>query len=77
MLKKKHEKGFLSALTEKAWKWQKTYRIKFIDSLRFIASSLSSFADNLAEKLHNSECNRCKSFHEYVKTKDELLIFKC
>ena len=48
-----------------------------MDSVRFIASSLSSFADNLAEELHNSECNYFKSFHEYVKTKNELLIFKC
>ena len=38
-----------------------------MDSVRFIASLLSSFADNLAEELHNSECSYCKSFHEYVK----------
>ena len=78
MFKRKIEKDFLSALIEKELKNdKKKYRIKFMNSVRFIASSLSSFLDNLPVGLHNSECNYCKSFLEFVKTKDELLIFKC
>ena len=54
-----------------------TYRKKFIDSVRFMASSLSSLADNLAEGLHNSKCNDCKSYLEYMNVKDGLLLFNC
>ena len=32
-----------------------TYKIRFIDSLRFIVSSLSDLADNLAEGLHDGK----------------------
>ena len=42
-------------------------RIKFINNVRFMASSLSSLVDNLAEGLHNSICKNCKSYLEYVK----------
>ena len=37
------------------------YKIKFIDSARFMAISLSSLADNLAEGIHNSKWHDCKS----------------
>ena len=50
-----------------------TYKIKFIDSFRFMSSSLSSLADNLFEGLHND----CKSRLEYTSAKDRLLIFNC
>ena len=46
-----------------------TYKIMFIDSLRFMSSSLSSLAHNVAEGLHNNKC--------IVSIKDELLTFKC
>lgn len=36
-----------------------TYIIKFIDSIRFIASSLSNLVDNFAGGLHKSKCNDC------------------
>ena len=36
------------------------YKIKFIDSARFMAISLSNLADNLAEGLHNSKQYDCK-----------------
>ena len=45
------------------------YKIKFIDSYRFMSTSLSKLVDNLAERLHN---NRCV---DYMTTKDEKLIF--
>ena len=33
--------------------------VKFIDRARFIASSLSSLADNLAEEIRKLECKDC------------------
>ena len=54
-----------------------TYKIKFIDSYRFMSSmSLSKLIDNLTEGLHNNKCLDCKSCLDYIKTKYEKLIFK-
>ena len=47
-----------------------TYKIKFIDSFRFISSSLSSLADNLSEEIHNYKCTNCNSFLDSISTKD-------
>ena len=52
------------------------YEIKFIGTLRFIDSSLPSFANNLAKELHNSRCEDCESCLECMNVKDKLLIFK-
>ena len=38
-----------------------TYRLKFIDSFRFMSTLLSSLIDNLSEKLHSDKCKDCKS----------------
>ena len=54
-----------------------TYKIKFIDSYRFMSTSLSELLDNLSEGLHNNRCVDCKSCLDYMKTKDEKLIFRC
>ena len=54
-----------------------SYKIKFIDSFRFISSSLSSLAHNLSEGLHNDRCTDCKSYLDYMASKDEKLIFRC
>ena len=51
-----------------------TYKIKFIDSFRFMSSSLSSLVDNLSKGLHNDKCTDCKSYLEYI---NQLLIFNC
>ena len=38
-----------------------TYKIKLIDSYRFMSTSLSKLVDNLSEGLHNNRCVDCKS----------------
>ena len=54
-----------------------TYKIKFIDSYRFMSSSLSKLVDNLSEELHNNKCVDCESCLDCIKTKNENLILNC
>ena len=54
-----------------------TYKIKFIDSYRFMAISLSKLVDNLSEGIHNNKCFDCGSNRDYIKTKNEKLILEC
>ena len=54
-----------------------TYKIKFIDSYRFMAMYLSKLVDNLSEAIHNNKCTDFKSCLDYIKTKNEKLILKC
>ena len=42
-----------------------------------MSTSLSKLVDNLSERLHNNRCVDCKSCLDYMKTKDENLIFRC
>ena len=51
-----------------------TYKIKFIDSYRFMSTYLSKLVDNLSEGLHNNKCLNCKSCLDYIKTKNKKLI---
>ena len=54
-----------------------SYKTKFIDSFRFMSTSLSNIVDNLSEGLHNDECKDRKSYLDYVIIKDNQLIFRC
>ena len=42
-----------------------------------MSASLSKLVDNLSERLHNNKCINCKSCIDYMRTKNEKLIFKC
>ena len=42
-----------------------------------MSSSLSKLVDNLSEGIHNKKCVNCKSWLDYIKTKNEKLILKC
>ena len=42
-----------------------------------MSTSLSKLVDNLSEGLHNNTCVDCKSYLDYMITKDEKLIFRC
>ena len=52
-----------------------SYKIKFIDSFRFMSSSLSNLVDNLSDGLHSEKCAGCKSYLDYMSIKDSQLIF--
>ena len=55
-----------------------TYKIKFIDSYRFMSLSLSKLVDNLSEGIHNNKCSDCESNLDYIKIKkNEKLLLKC
>ena len=54
-----------------------SYKIKFIDSSRFMSISLSNLVSNLSEGLHNDKYTNCKSCLDYMTTKDEQLTFRC
>ena len=54
-----------------------SYKIKFIDSVRFMASSLPNLIDNLTERIHKIKCKGWDCFLEYKRVKGNLIIYKC
>ena len=54
-----------------------SYKIKFINSVRFIATSLSNLVDNLAEGIHKIKCKDCDCFLEYGSVRENLIRCKC
>ena len=53
-----------------------TYKLKFIDSFRFMSTSLSSLVDNLSDGFHCNKCIDCKSSLDHMITRDDQLIFR-
>ena len=59
-----------------------TYKIKYIDTCRFMQSKLSDLANNLSE-INNKDCKKCierKKFRsecEFIGLKDNRLNYKC
>ena len=51
-----------------------SYKIKFTDSARFRATSLSNLADNLI--IHKMKCKDCDCFLEYECVDDNLIKLK-
>ena len=42
-----------------------------------MSTSLLKLVDNLSEGFYNNKCFDCKSHLDYIKIKNEKLIFKC
>ena len=54
-----------------------SYKIKFIDSARFITRSLSNLVDNLAEAIYKIKCKDGDCFLQCESVKDNLIKYKC
>ena len=54
-----------------------SYKIKLVDSARFMARSLSNVANHLAEGIHKIKCKDCHCFLEYESVKGNLIKYKC
>ena len=85
----------LQVLIKKGKEIRKTvsYRLQFIDSSRFMESSLSNLVNNLAKEIHKIQCkyrhndNKCENcaieykdyecFLQYRNFKDDLIECKC
>ena len=52
-----------------------SYKIKFIDRVRFLVSSLSNAVDNLAEGIHKVKCKECDCFLEYESVKGQSVKY--
>ena len=81
----KSTKTFLLQWKKKLQKRDKTgnenvitisYKIKFIDSARFMATSLSNHVDNLTEGIHRIKCKYFDCFLEYESVKENSIKYK-
>ena len=54
-----------------------TYKIKLIDSFRFMSRSLSNLVYNLSDGLPSDKCMNCESCLDYMSIKNNQLIFRC
>ena len=52
-----------------------SYKIKFIDRVRFLVSSLSNAVDNLAEGIHKVKYKKCDCFLEYESVKGQSVKY--
>ena len=51
------------------------YELKFIDSFRFMATSLSNLINNLSGQLYKN-CADCKNLLDYTVFKDDKILFR-
>ena len=54
-----------------------SYKIKFIDSMRYMGASLSKLIDNLTEGIHKIKCKDCGCFLKQENVMDNLRKNKC
>ena len=54
-----------------------SYKIKFIDSARFMGTLLSNLVGYLTEGIHKIKCKDCDWFLEYETFKHNLVKYKC
>ena len=54
-----------------------TYKLKFIDSFRFMPTALCKLVKYLSDGLHSDKRKDCKSKLSYVSVKGNQLIFQC
>ena len=54
-----------------------SYKIKFIDSARFMLTSLSDLDDNLTDGIHKIRHKDCDWFLEFESVTDNLIKYKC
>ena len=52
------------------------YKLQFIDSFTFMATSLSNLTNNLSDQLYNN-CSDCKNPFDYMIFKDDKIVFRC
>ena len=53
-----------------------SYKIKFINSATFMATSLSNLVGNLTEGMQKLKCKDCDCFLDYESVKDNLINYK-
>ena len=53
------------------------YKIKFIDSARFMATSLPDLVNNLTQDTQKIKCKDCDCFREYEIVNDNFIKHKC
>ena len=59
-----------------------TYKLKFIDSYRFMSTSLSNLVDNLS-RMYDKECKKCMEREkirlncEFIRFRNDRLNYKC
>ena len=54
-----------------------SYKIKFIDSARFMVISLLNLVDNVTEGIHKIRSKDCDCFLEHESVQDNLIKYKC
>ena len=54
-----------------------SYKIKSINSARFMATSSSNLADKLTQGIHKTKCKDCDCFLENESVKNNSIKYKC